>query len=132
MATAMALARCTIFSVEKLDMVRELHARPAFADRFLSHMATRNIRIEETSSTSSSTRAKNGSLARCCSWRGTVDPKPLIGRFRECRRRRSPRWSGTTRSRVTFFMNKFRELGFIKYNGGLKINNSPLSVVLRE
>jgi CRP/FNR family transcriptional regulator, cyclic AMP receptor protein len=53
-------------------------------------------------------------------------------RCRRCPRRRWPRWSGTTRSRVNFFMNKFRKLGFIEYNGGLKINNSLLSVVLRD
>jgi hypothetical protein len=75
-------------------MVRELHTRPGFADRFLSHMLTRNIRIEEDLIdqlfNSSEKRLARTLLLR----RVTVNPKPRIGRFRECRRRRSPRWWG--------------------------------------
>jgi CRP/FNR family cyclic AMP-dependent transcriptional regulator len=132
MATATAMAPSTILAVEKSDMVRQLHAAPAFADRFLTHMLTRNIRIEEdlVDQLFNSTEKR---LARTLL---------LLARYGEpeASHRALPKVSqevlaemvGTTRSRVNFFMNKFRKLGFIDYNGALKINNSLLSVVLRD
>jgi CRP-like cAMP-binding protein len=132
MATATAMGRCTIISVEKPDMMRELHARPPFADRFLTHMLTRNIRIEEDL-IDQLFNSSEKRLARTLL---------LLARYGEpeASHRTLPRVSqetlakmvGTTRSRVNFFMNRFRKLGFIEYNGGLKINNSLLSVVLRD
>ena len=130
MATAMAPS--TILAVEKADMVRQLHAQRAFAARFLTHMLTRNIRIEEDliDQLFNSTEKR---LARTLL---------LLARYGEpeASHRALPKVSqevlaemvGTTRSRVNFFMNKFRKLGFIDYNGALKINNSLLSVVLRD
>jgi CRP/FNR family transcriptional regulator, cyclic AMP receptor protein len=132
MATATAMAPSTILAVEKPEMVRQLHAVPAFADRFLTHMLTRNIRIEEdlVDQLFNSTEKR---LARTLL---------LLARYGEpeASHRALPKVSqevlaemvGTTRSRVNFFMNKFRKLGFIDYNGALKINNSLLSVVLRD
>ena len=132
MASATAMIPCTILSVEKSEMVRRLHAEPAFADRFLTHMLTRNIRIEEdlVDRLFNSTEKR---LARTLL---------LLARYGEpeASHRALPKLSqetlaemvGTTRSRVNFFMNKFRKLGFIDYNGALKINNSLLSVVLRD
>ena len=132
MATASALAACTIIIVEKPEMVRQLHARPAFADRFLTHMLTRNIRIEEDL-IDQLFNSSEKRLARTLL---------LLARYGApgASHRTLPRVSqetlaemvGTTRSRVNFFMNKFRKLGFIQYNGGLKVNNSLLSVVLRD
>ena len=132
MATAAAMAPCTIVIVEKHDMVRQLHAQPAFADRFLTHMLSRNIRIEEDL-IDQLFNSSEKRLARTLL---------LLARYGEpeASHRTLPRVSqetlaemvGTTRSRVNFFMNKFRKLGFIEYNGGLKINNSLLSVVLRD
>jgi CRP/FNR family transcriptional regulator, cyclic AMP receptor protein len=132
MATASAMAACTIIIVEKPEMVRQLHARPAFADRFLTHMLTRNIRIEEDL-IDQLFNSSEKRLARTLL---------LLARYGEpgASHRTLPRVSqetlaemvGTTRSRVNFFMNKFRKLGFIQYNGGLKVNNSLLSVVLRD
>jgi CRP/FNR family transcriptional regulator, cyclic AMP receptor protein len=132
MATATAMAPCTILAVEKPEMVRQLHNSPAFADRFLTHMLTRNIRIEEdlVDQLFNSTEKR---LARTLL---------LLARYGqpEASHRALPKLSqetlaemvGTTRSRVNFFMNKFRRLGFIDYNGDLKVNNSLLSVVLRD
>ena len=132
MATATAIAACTILTVEKQEMVRQLHAKQAFADRFLSHMLARNIRIEEdlVDQLFNSTEKR---LARTLL---------LLARYGEpvASHRALPKLSqetlaemvGTTRSRVNFFMNKFRKLGFIDYYGDLKINNSLLSVVLRD
>ena len=132
MATATAMAPCTVLTVEKTEMVRQLHARPVFADRFLRHMLTRNIRIEEDL-IDQLFNSSEKRLARTLL---------LLARFGEpeASHRTLPRVSqevlaemvGTTRSRVNFFMNKFRKLGFIDYNGGLKVNNSLLSVVLRD
>jgi CRP-like cAMP-binding protein len=132
MATASAMAACTIVIVEKAEMVRHLHAEPAFADRFLTHMLARNIRIEEDL-IDQLFNSSEKRLARTLL---------LLARYGEpeVSHRTLPRVSqetlaemvGTTRSRVNFFMNKFRKLGFIEYNGGLKINNSLLSVVLRD
>ncbi len=132
MATATAIAASTILAVEKPEMVRQLHAAPGFSDRFLTHMLTRNIRIEEdlVDQLFNSTEKR---LARTLL---------LLARYGEpeASHRKLPKVSqevlaemvGTTRSRVNFFMNKFRKLGFIDYNGNLKINNSLLSVVLRD
>ena len=132
MATATTVAPSTILAVEKPEMVRQLHAQPAFADRFLTHMLTRNIRIEEDliDQLFNSTEKR---LARTLL---------LLARYGEpeASHRALPKVSqevlaemvGTTRSRVNFFMNKFRKLGFIDYNGALKVNNSLLSVVLRD
>jgi CRP-like cAMP-binding protein len=132
MATAMAMAPSTIIVVEKQEMVRQLHVQPAFADRFLSHMLTRNIRIEEDL-IDHLFNSSEKRLARTLL---------LLARYGEpeTTHRALPRVSqeilaemvGTTRSRVNFFMNKFRRLGFIEYNGGLKVNNSLLTAVLRD
>lgn len=132
MATASALGPSSVKVIGKEDMVRHLHRRRAFADRFLTHMLTRNIRIEEDliDQLFNSTEKR---LARTLL---------LLARYGEpgLSHRALPKVSqetlaemvGTTRSRVNIFMNKFRKLGFIEYNGGLKINNSLLGVVLRE
>jgi CRP-like cAMP-binding protein len=132
MATAFAMAASTVIVVEKQEMVRQLHAQPAFADRFLSHMLTRNIRIEEDL-IDQLFNSSEKRLARTLL---------LLARYGEpdVSHRALPKVSqetlaemvGTTRSRVNFFMNKFRKLGFIEYNGGLKVNNSLLSVMLRD
>jgi CRP-like cAMP-binding protein len=132
MSTASAMGPCSVITVEKPVMVRHLHAHPAFADRFLTHMLERNIRIEEDL-IDQLFNSSEKRLARTLL---------LLARYGEpeASHRTLPRISqatlaemiGTTRSRVNFFMNKFRRLGFIEYNGGLKINNSLLSVVLRD
>ena len=132
MATATAMVPCTILIVEKPEMVRQLHAQPTFADRFLRHMLTRNIRIEEDL-LDQLFNSSEKRLARTLL---------LLARFGEpqASHRTLPKVSqevlaemvGTTRSRVNFFMNKFRRLGLIDYNGGLKVNNALLSAVLRD
>ena len=133
MATATAMTASTILAVEKPEMVRQLHAQPAFADRFLTHMLARNIRIEEDL-IDQLFNSSEKRLARTLL---------LLARYGEpeASHRALPRVSqeilaemvGTTRSRVNFFMNKFRKLGFIDYNNdGLKIHNSLLTVVLRD
>ena len=129
-ATASAMGPCTVLTVEKKEMVQQLHAQPSLADRFLTHMLTRNIRIEEDL-IDQLFNSSEKRLARTLL---------LLARYGEPQssHRDLPKVSqetlaemiGTTRSRVNFFMNKFRKLGFIDYNGGLKINHSLLTVVL--
>ncbi|MEZ5317794.1 MAG: Crp/Fnr family transcriptional regulator [Vicinamibacterales bacterium] len=132
MVTASAVADSTVVVIDQAEMARQLRARPAFADRFLRHMLARNIRIEadliDQLFNSSEKR-----LARTLL---------LLARYGEpgASHRTLPKLSqetlaemvGTTRSRVNFFMNKFRKLGFIEYNGGLKVHHSLVSVVLRD
>jgi CRP-like cAMP-binding protein len=131
MATATAMAACTIISVERPDMVRQLHARPAFADRFLTHMVTRNIRIEEDL-IDQLFNSSEKRLARTLLLARYGEPEASHRTLPKVSQETLAEMVGTTRSRVNFFMNKFRKLGFIEYNGGLRINNSLLSVVLRD
>jgi CRP-like cAMP-binding protein len=132
MASATAITQSRIIVVDRQDMARQLRDRPAFAERFLTHMLTRNIRIEEDL-VDQLFNSSEKRLARTLL---------LLARFGEpeAAHRVLPKLSqetlaemvGTTRSRVNFFMNKFRKLGFIEYNGGLKVNDSLLTVVLRD
>ena len=132
MATASAMAPCTIIVMAKADMVRQLHTHSTFADRFMTHMLVRNIRIEEDL-VDQLFNSSEKRLARTLL---------LLARYGEAgaSHRTLPKVSqetlaemiGTTRSRVNFFMNKFRKLGLIEYNGELKIHNSLLSVVMRD
>ena len=95
-------------------------------------MLTRNIRIEEDLIDQLFNSSEKRLARTLLLLARMVSPKHRIEHSRECRRRRSPRWWGRRVSRVNFFMNRFRKLGFIEHNGGLKINNSLLSVVLRD
>ena len=132
MSTAAAMGSCTVVVVEKQEMVRQLHSQPGFADRFLTHMLTRNVRIEEDlidqlfNSSEKRLARTLLLLARYGEPEGAHRTLPKVSQ------ETLAEMVGTTRSRVNFFMNKFRRLGFIEYNGGLKVNNSLLSVVLRN
>jgi len=131
--TATALSVTTIMIIEKREMSRVLHAEHAFSDRFIAHMLSRNIRVEEdlvdqlfNSSEKRLARALL-TLARY----GKVDrPERVVPKISQ---EVLAEMVGTTRSRVNFFMNKFRRLGLINYSGkGLEINSSLLSVVLHD
>jgi CRP/FNR family cyclic AMP-dependent transcriptional regulator len=132
MATATAKLPCAILSVAKPEMVRQLHARAAFADRFLTHMLARNIRIEEDL-IDQLFNSSEKRLARALMLLARYgEPDASHSALPKVSQELLAEMVGTTRSRVNFFMNKFRKLGFIDYNGGLKINNSLLSIVLRD
>ena len=132
LATATTMTASRILAVPKRQMIRLLHQQRTFSDRFIAHMLARNTRLEEDL-VDQLFNASERRLAR------TLLLLARYGRV-EGPRRVLPRISqevlaemvGTTRSRVNFFMNKFRKLGFIEYNGGLKIHNSLLSVVLHD
>lgn len=132
MGTAAAITATVVLVVEKDEMTRVLHTERALSDRFMSYILSRNIRIEEDLVdqlfNSSEKRLARTLLLLA---RFGKDPQP---------QRTLPKVSqemlagmiGTTRSRVNFFMNKFRKLGFIQYNGGLQVHSSLLSIVLHE
>jgi CRP-like cAMP-binding protein len=132
MGTATAVVPTTVLRIQKREMTRALHEQSEFSDRFIAHMLVRNIRIEEDL-VDQLFNSSEKRLARTLL---------LLARYgkEEAPQRTLPRLSqatlaemvGTTRSRVNFFMNKFRKLGFIEYNGGLKINGSLLSIVLHD
>ncbi len=132
MATATAIVPTSILFIEKQEMMRVLKTEHEFSDLFIAHMLTRNIRVEEdlvdqlfNSSEKRLARALL-SLARY----GKEDTPH--GTLPKVSQEMLAEMIGATRSRVNFFMNKFRKLGFFKYNGGLQINSSLLSVVLHE
>ena len=131
MATAHVLTPSTALVVEKAEMLKMLHAQPALADRFLSHMLARNIRIEEDLIdqlfNSSEKRLARALLLLA---RYGTDDKPL--KLPKLSQETLAEMVGTTRSRINFFMNKFRDLGFIEYNGELKVNSSLMTVVLHD
>jgi CRP/FNR family cyclic AMP-dependent transcriptional regulator len=131
MATAHVLTASTVLVVEKTQMVGMLHKQPALADRFLSHMLARNIRIEEDLIdqlfNSSEKRLARALLLLA---RYGMEEQPL--RLPKLSQETLAEMVGTTRSRINFFMNKFRDLGFIEYNGELKVNSSLLTVVLHD
>jgi CRP/FNR family cyclic AMP-dependent transcriptional regulator len=131
MATAHVLTPSTALVVEKGEMLKMLHGQPELADRFLSHMLARNIRIEEDLIdqlfNSSEKRLARALLLLA---RYGTDDRPL--RVPKLSQETLAEMVGTTRSRINFFMNKFRDLGFIEYNGDLKVNRSLLTVVLHD
>ena len=132
MATATAMAPSTILTVEKSEMVRQLHAAPAFADRFLTHMLTRNIRIEEDlvdQLFNSSEKRLARALLLLANFGKEGRPEPITTKISQ---ETLAEMVGTTRPRISFFMNKFRKLGFIDYNGTLRVHSSLLSVLLRD
>jgi CRP-like cAMP-binding protein len=112
-------------------MSRTLHERPEFADRFLTHMLARNIRIEEdlVDQLFNSSEKRLARTLLLLARYGKEDTSHVLPKLSQ---ETLAEMVGTTRSRVNFFMNKFRKLGLIEYNGGLKINSSLLSIVLHD
>jgi CRP/FNR family transcriptional regulator, cyclic AMP receptor protein len=130
--TATAITPTTALVIEKSEMIRVLHAEHEFSDRFISFMLARNIRIEEDlvdQLFNSSEKRLARTLLLLARYGKEDKPQRVLPRISQ---EMLAEMVGTTRSRVNFFMNKFKKLGFIKYNGGLQINNSLLSVVLHD
>jgi CRP/FNR family transcriptional regulator, cyclic AMP receptor protein len=132
MATATANVPTSIMFIEKNEMMRVLRTEHAFSDRFISHMLTRNIRVEEDlidQLFNSSEKRLARALLLLARYGKDDQPQGVLPKVSQ---ETLAEMIGTTRSRVNFFMNKFRKLGFIKYNGGVEINTSLLSVVLHD
>ena len=134
MGSATAITPSGILFVAKDKMVRLLHKQHAMSDRFISHMLSRNIRIEEDlidQLFNSSEKRLARTLLLLARYGKQDKPARMVPKVSQ---ETLAEMVGTTRSRVNFFLNKFKKLGFIEYNGGLplKINSSLLSVVLHD
>ena len=130
--TATATMPTTVLVIEKGAMLRLLHDEPTFSDRFISYMLARNLRIE-ADLVDHLFNSSEKRLARTLLLLARYgDQAGAEGKIPKISQETLAEMVGTTRSRVNFFMNKFRDLGFIEYNGGLKINPSLLSVVLHD
>jgi CRP/FNR family cyclic AMP-dependent transcriptional regulator len=130
--TATAITPTTVLVIEKSEMFKVLHEEHDLSDRFIRFMLARNIRIEEDlvdQLFNSSEKRLARTLLLLARYGKEDQPHGLLPKVSQ---EVLAEMIGTTRSRVNFFMNKFRRLGFIKYNGGLQINTSLLSVVLHE
>jgi CRP-like cAMP-binding protein len=130
-ATASSMTASTVLVVEQALMLDTLHTQPALADRFLAHMLARNIRIEEdlVDQLFNSSEKRLARVLLLLARYGKAE-QPL--RIPKISQETLAEIVGTTRSRVNFFMNKFRDLGFIEYNGDIKVNSSLLTVVLHD
>ena len=132
MGMATAITPTTLLVIEKNEMIRVLHAEHAFSDRFVSYMLSRNIRVEGDlidQLFNSCEKRLARTLLLLARYGKQDQPEGLIPKVSQ---ETLAEMIGTTRSRVNFFMNKFRKLGFIHYNGGLQVHKSLLSVVLHE
>jgi CRP/FNR family transcriptional regulator, cyclic AMP receptor protein len=132
MATATAIATTTVLVIEKDEMIRALHEEHEFSDRFIAYMLARNIRVEEDlidQLFNSSEKRLARTLLLLARYGAQGHPQKVLPKVSQ---EMLAEMIGTTRSRVNFFMNKFRKLGFIQYNGEIHVNNSLLRVVLHE
>jgi len=130
-ATAAAVVASKVLVIEKDAMVRLLHDEPTFSDRFITYMLTRNIRIEAdlVDQLFNSSEKRLARTLLLLARYGQGNPQPTLPKISQ---ETLAEMIGATRSRVNFFMNKFRKLGFIEYNGRIKINTSLLSIVLHD
>jgi len=132
MGTATAVSTTSVLVVPKQQMVQLLHNVPGFSDRFIEYMLQRNIRIEEDL-VDQLFNSSEKRLARTLLLLARYGKEDTVTRaLPKLSQETLAEMIGTTRSRVNFFMNKFRKLGFIEYNGGLKVKSSLLSIVLHD
>ena len=132
LATATAMTECEIMRLEKAIMIRVLHEEPAFSEMFVSHLLARTSRVEADlvdQLFNSSEKRLARALLLLANFGKDGRPEPIIAKVSQ---ETLAEMIGTTRSRVSFFMNKFRKLGLIDYNGRIEIHSSLLNVVLHE
>jgi CRP-like cAMP-binding protein len=132
LATARAMVESEVMRVGKAEMIRVLHDQPAFGEVFMAHLLTRNSRVEEDLADqlfNSSEKRLARTLLLLANFGKEGAPQAITTKISQ---ETLAEIVGTTRPRVNTFMNKFRKLGFINYNGHLEVHSSLLSVVLRE
>jgi CRP-like cAMP-binding protein len=135
LGTATAMSECSVLRLEKSSVICLLHEEPAFSEMFVSYLLSRNIRIEEDlvdQLFNSSEKRLARVLLLLANFGKEGKPEPVIAKISQ---ETLAEMIGTTRSRVSFFMNKFRKLGFIEYNGGLHglhVHSSLLNIVLHD
>ncbi|MFZ0376125.1 MAG: Crp/Fnr family transcriptional regulator [Xanthobacteraceae bacterium] len=131
-ATVTAMTDSVIARLEKSAIVLVIRREPAFSELFIAHLLGRSIRVEADlvdQLFNSSEKRLARLLLLLANFGKEVTPEPIIAKISQ---ETLAEMIGTTRSRVSFFMNKFRELGFIAYNGGIEIHSSLLNVVLHD
>jgi CRP/FNR family cyclic AMP-dependent transcriptional regulator len=132
MATATAIAPTTVLVIDKNEMIRVLHGEHEFSDRFIAYILARNLRVEEDlvdQLFNSSEKRLARTLLLLARYGVPGQSQKVLAKVSQ---EMLAEMIGSTRPRVNFFMNKFRKLGFIEYNGEIHVNNSLLSVVLHE
>jgi CRP-like cAMP-binding protein len=132
MATAASITECSILRVQKETMIRMLHNEPAWSERFMAYLLSRNVRIEEDlvdQLFNSSEKRLARILLLLTQFGKDGQHEQVVPKISQ---ETLAEMVGTTRSRVSFFMNKFRKLGFVEYNGGLQVHSSLLNVVLHD
>ncbi len=132
MATVVTMTECVIMRLEKAAIVRVLHDEPKFSEMFMSYLLARTSRVEEDlvdQLFNSSEKRLARVLLLMANFGKEGKPEPVIAKISQ---ETLAEMVGTTRSRVSLFMNKFRKLGFIEYNGTLEVHNSLLNVVLHD
>jgi CRP-like cAMP-binding protein len=132
LATLSAMTHCVIVRIAKADITRVIHDEPAFAELFISHLLARNSRVEEDlvdQLFNSSEKRLARVLLLLANFGKEGRPEPILAKISQ---ETLAEMIGTTRSRVSFFMNKFRELGLIDYNGHIEVHSSLLNVVLHD
>jgi CRP-like cAMP-binding protein len=132
MATATALTDCALMRIEKPAMLRVLHEEPAFAELFMAYLLSRNRRIEEDliDQLFNSSEKRLARALLLLAHFGKEGKEELV--IPKVSQETLAEMIGTTRSRVSFFLNKFRKLGFIDYNGGMRVHSALLNVVLYD
>jgi CRP/FNR family transcriptional regulator, cyclic AMP receptor protein len=131
-STATAMVASSIACLQKRAVIRVLHDEPAFSELFMAYLLARNIRIEADlidQLFNSSEKRLARLLLLLANFGKDGKPEPVVAKISQ---ETLAEMIGTTRSRVSFFMNKFRRLGFIAYNGHLEVHSSLLSVVLHD
>jgi CRP-like cAMP-binding protein len=132
LGTVSAMTECVIVRITKADITRVIHDEPAFAELFIAHLLARNSRVEEDlvdQLFNSSEKRLARILLLLANFGKEGRPEPIIAKVSQ---ETLAEMIGTTRSRVSFFMNKFRELGLIDYNGSIEVHSSLLNVVLHD
>jgi CRP/FNR family transcriptional regulator, cyclic AMP receptor protein len=132
LATARTITHCAIMRIEKAAMIRVVQQEPLFAERFMRHLLMRNSRVEEdlVDQLFNSSEKRLARLLLLLANFGKEGAPELV--TTKISQETLAEMIGTTRSRVSFFMNKFRKLGFIEYNGELRVHSSLLGVLLRH
>ena len=131
-ASVATMTDAVIMRLEKAAVVNVIHQEPAFSEMFIAHLLARAIRVEADlvdQLFNSSEKRLARMLLLLANFGKEGSPAPMIAKISQ---ETLAEMIGTTRSRVSFFMNRFRKLGFIKYNGGIEVHSSLLNVVLHD
>jgi CRP-like cAMP-binding protein len=132
LATVSAMVASVIVRIGKAEITRVIHEEPAFAELFIAHLLARNLRIEEDlidQLFNSSEKRLARILLLLANFGKEGRPEPIIAKISQ---ETLAEMVGTTRSRVSFFMNRFRKLGFVQYNGQIEVHSSLLNVILHD